>query len=583
MVLETMDLVVVAFYAVLLFGIAIYVSREPKGHVKTTEDYFLAGKSLPWWAIGASLIAANISAEQIIGMSGEGYRIGLAIAAYEWQAAIVLILVAKYFLPIFLKREVYTMPQFLDQRFGTGVKTTMSIYWIALYTLVNLTAVLWLGAIAVNSLTGVDEVVAMAGMGTFAIAYSIFGGLKAVALTDIIQVVILIVGGIIIAVLTMQMIGGGNFFGGVERLYTELPEKFDMIFEPGQFGYDTMPGIWTLLGGLWILHLNYWGFNQYIIQRALGAKDLPEAQKGLVFAAALKLIMPLIIVLPGIAAVMLAATEFGALDQSVLDAKTDAAYPEVMGIMPAGLRGLIFAALVAAIVSSLASMVNSISTIFTMDIYKPMIKPGQTEHHYVSVGRFVAVLAMVIAVIAAKPFLAGFDSAFQTIQEYTGFIAPGVVAVFLLGMFYKPANSEGAFTVLILSVLLSIVLKVFAPELSFVNRIWLVFLLSTAAGMAVSHMSSLDRQVKMDTLIYTALGLGALVFTFIEFPSFTKPISAIFVAIMVGAVLANVVKHDDTKLTHLEVKDVDFKTKSNFNIAALLIGAVLIGLYWFFW
>jgi len=249
--------------------------------------------------------------------------------------------------------------------------------------------------------------------------------------------------------MTLNMIGGGSFFYGFERLYTELPDKFDMIFEPDQKGYDTLPGIWTLLGGLWILHLSYWGFNQYIIQRALGAKDLPEAQKGLIFAAALKLIMPLIIVLPGIAAVMLAAPEFGALDQSVLDAKTDKTYPSVMGLMPAGFRGLIFAALIAAIVSSLASMVNSISTIFTMDVYKTMIKPNESENHYVNIGRSVAVIAMIIAVIAAKPFLGGFESAFQTVQEYTGFIAPGVVAVFLLGMFFQRANSAGAFAAVV--------------------------------------------------------------------------------------------------------------------------------------
>jgi len=373
MFLNPLDLLVVAIYAIALFAIAQYVSREPKGTLKSTEDYFLAGKSLPWWAIGASLIAANISAEQIIGMSGEGYRIGLAIAAYEWQAAIVLIIVAKYFLPIFLKREIYTMPEYLNQRFGSGVKTTMSIYWIALYTLVNLTTVLWLGGIAIETLTGMNILLAMACLGAFSIAYSIFGGLKAVALTDIIQVVILIAGGAVIAVMTLNMIGGGNFLHGFERLYTELPEKFDMIFEPSQKGYETLPGIWTLLGGLWILHLNYWGFNQYIIQRALGAKDLPEAQKGLVFAAGLKLIMPLIIVLPGIAAVMLASPEMGILDQQTLDAQTDATYPSLMRMMPAGVRGLIFAALIAAIVSSLASMVNSISTIFTMDVYKSMI------------------------------------------------------------------------------------------------------------------------------------------------------------------------------------------------------------------
>ena len=289
MFLSGLDIGVVVVYAVLLMGIALWISREPKGHTKSTEDYFLAGKSLPWWAIGASLIAANISAEQIIGMSGQGYAVGLAIAAYEWQAAIVLIIVAKYFLPIFLKRGIYTMPQFLDQRYGSGVKTVMSGYWIFLYTAVNLTTVLWLGALAVNALTGVSVFMGMASLAAFAIAYSMYGGLKAVALTDIIQVVILVMGGLIIAWLTMGMIGGeSGVTGGFKRLYTELPGKFDMIFDKGHPAYGDLPGIWTLLGGLWVLHFNYWGFNQYIIQRALGAKDVKEAQKGLVFAAGLK-------------------------------------------------------------------------------------------------------------------------------------------------------------------------------------------------------------------------------------------------------------------------------------------------------
>ena len=532
MSLTTLDFVVLAFYAIILFGVALWVSREPKGTVKTTEDYFLAGKSLPWWAIGASLIAANISAEQIIGMSGEGYRIGLAIAAYEWQAAIVLILVAKYFLPIFLKREIYTMPQFLEQRFGSGVKITMSAYWLALYTLVNLTTVLWLGGLAIETLTGLNIVVAMGALGTFAIAYSIFGGLKAVALTDIIQVVILILGGLVIAFLTVSMIGGGSLFDGMGRMYAELPDKFDMIFDKDEnpTGYDTLPGIWTLLGGLWILHLNYWGFNQYIIQRALGAKDLPEAQKGLVFAAALKLIMPLIIVVPGIAAAVLVMPEFAALDGAMLNEKTDRTYPAIMSIMPSGLRGLIFAALVAAIVSSLASMVNSISTIFTMDVYKSMLKPNESETHYVGVGRLVAVAAMVIAVIAAKPFLGGFESAFQTVQEYTGFIAPGVVAVFLLGMFFPKTNAVGAFTALIVSVVISLIFKFALPDFSFVNRIWVVFLLCMVTAMIASAVSTAPARERL-----------------------------------------------------LPIGDVNFKTSASFNLWTAIVAVVLVALYAIFW
>lgn len=531
MFLTTLDLIVLAAYAVILFGIAQYVSREPAGSSKSTEDYFLAGKSLPWWAIGASLVAANISAEQIIGMSGDGYKIGLAIAAYEWQAAIVLIIVAKYLLPIFLKREIYTMPQFLETRYGEGVKTTMSIFWIALYTLVNLTAVMWLGSIAANTLTGVSLFWGMAGLAAFALAYSMYGGLKAVALTDMLQVVILVVGGFVIAWLTMGMIGGDNgVLGGFKRLYTEFPGKFDMILEKDHTAYGKLPGIWTLLGGLWVLHFSYWGFNQYIIQRALGAKNAAEAQKGLVFAAGLKLLMPLIIVLPGIAAVMLAAPEMGAIDKDVLDTASDRAYPEVMKLMPSGLRGLVFAALIAAIVSSLASMVNSISTIFTMDIYRDKIAKNKSEKHYVTVGRIAAVTAMVIALFTATPLLGNMEGAFQQIQEYTGFVAPGIVAVFVMGMFYKRTNSMGAFAMLFVSVVVSIALKLFAPELPFVNRIWVIFLGCLVLGALVSHITAEPKEGQ---------------------------------PVILG--------------------DINFKTSRSFNMWTAIIAAVLIALYAVFW
>ena len=531
MFLSTLDIIVVAAYAVILFALAQYVSREPKGTQKSTEDYFLAGKSLPWWAIGASLVAANISAEQIIGMSGEGYRIGLAIAAYEWQAAIVLIIVAKYLLPIFLKREIYTMPQFLETRYGEGVKITMSGFWIVLYTIVNLTAVMWLGSIAVNTLTGVSLFWGMAGLAAFALAYSMFGGLKAVALTDMLQVVILIAGGLVIAWLTMGMIGGdGGVSNGFKRLYTEFPGKFDMIFEKDHFAYEKLPGIWTLLGGLWVLHFSYWGFNQYIIQRALGAKNLREAQKGLVFAAALKLLMPLIIVLPGIAAVMLAAPEFGSIDRGVLDAASDRAYPEVMKIMPSGLRGLIFAALIAAIVSSLASMVNSISTIFTMDIYRDYLGKDKSETHYVTVGRITAVVAMVIALFTAKPLLGNMESAFQAIQEFTGFIAPGIVAVFVMGMFYKRTNSAGAFAMLAITLIASYALKTLMPDVPFVNRVWVTFLSCLVVGAIVSHITATPKEGQ---------------------------------PVILG--------------------DINFKTSRSFNIWTVIIAVVLIALYAIFW
>ncbi len=500
MTLETIDIVIIIAYAVALLGIALAVSREPAGHDRNTEDYFLAGRALPWWAIGASLIASNISAEQIIGQSGQGFAVGIAIAAYEWQAAIVLVIVAKYFLPIFLKRHIYTMPQFLEQRYGTGVKNLMSVFWVALYTAVNLTTVLWLGGLAVQSLTGWSVMASMMALAGFAALYSLYGGLKAVALTDIIQVVILILGGIAITWFALDALPADGALGGLNLLWTQMPGHFEMILEPDHPAYSNLPGIWTLLGGLWVLHFSYWGFNQYIIQRALGAESLGEAQKGLAFAAFLKILVPFIVVIPGIAAVILA--QQGVLDNAALTERSDRTYGELMAFAPAGLRGLVFAALIAAVVSSLASMMNSISTIFTMDLYRHA-RPDRAEHHYVTVGRISAFTAMVMALILARPFLGGFESAFQTVQEYTGYIAPGVVIVFLLGFFDKRANAAGAYTGLIGSVALNLIVNALLPELPFVVRIWIVFLIGLVAAAVVSRLTGApdeDRAVKLSDI-----------------------------------------------------------------------------------
>ncbi|MEM6639952.1 MAG: sodium/sugar symporter [Pseudomonadota bacterium] len=530
MTISSVDLIVVALYALVLLGVALFVSRTPDGEEKSVNDYFLAGQSLPWWAIGASLIAANISAEQIIGMSGQGYVVGLAIAAYEWQAALVLLIVARLFLPIFLKRGIYTMPQFLQQRFGSGVKTLMSVYWIVLYVAINLTTVLWLGALAINTLTGVSVFVAMAGLAVFAVAYSTYGGLKAVALTDIIQVTVLVIGGLAIAWLTLGMIGGdAGVSGGLARVYSEVPEKFVMILERDHPNYGDLPGIWTLLGGLWVLHFSYWGFNQYIIQRALGAKSLGEAQTGLAFAAFLKLLMPLIIVLPGIAAYVLAQPDFAQLDASALDAESDRTYPALMGIMPSGLRGLIFAALLAAIVSSLASMMNSISTIFTLDVYRA-VRGDESQQHYVFVGRATAVVSIVLALFLAQPLLGSLASAFQVLQEYTGFVAPGVVAVFLTGMFWRRTTHAGALAMLITSVAANIACKFMLADLAFIIRIWLVFLLCLVIGAVVSTATPEPEEGQA-----------------------------------------------------VDLNDVQFSSGFGFNAMALLIVAILIGLYAVFW
>jgi SSS family solute:Na+ symporter len=517
MAMELIDLAIVAIYAFVLLGIAVFVSREPAGHTKDTEDYFLAGKALPWWAIGASLIAANISAEQIIGQSAQGYVVGLAIAAYEWQAAIVLLLVAKYFLPIFLKRNIYTMPQFLETRFGDEVKVVMAVFWIVLYTAVNLTSVLWLGGLAINAVTGLSVLPAMAALAGFAALYSLYGGLKAVALTDVIQVIVLIIGGFAITYISLSLVGAeGGAWAGLTTLMRDVPEHFTMILAPDHPSYGDLPGIWTLLGGLWVLHFSYWGFNQYIIQRALGAESLAEAQKGLAFAAFLKLLIPLIVVIPGIAALWLAQN--GRLDYETLSAQPDSVYGVLMTLVPSGLRGLVFAALIAAILSSLASMMNSISTIFTMDIYRDYIVKSRTERHYVTVGRVTALLSMVVALFLAQPFLGGMDSAFQTIQEYTGFIAPGVVAVFLLGFFWKRTNSFGAFAILIGSVALNLIAKFELPEMPFVLRIWVVFLACMVLGVVASLVTPRpreDRPVATEGIAFSTTGtfnvLGVLI------------------------------------------------------------------------
>lgn len=474
--LATLDIIVVVVYAIGIFGLAQYVSRDKGGEKKDTGDYFLASKSLPWWAVGASLIAANISAEQIVGMSGSGYALGLAIASYEWMAAISLIIVGKYFLPIFLKNEIYSMPQFLEQRYGPSIRTLMAVFWLGLYVFVNLTSIIWLGSIAVHQVAGVDQDIALIGLGLFALLYQIRGGLKAVALTDIVQVTLLVFGGLIVSGLTLSQIGGDSgIIGGFVELTRRVPEKFDMILTPDNPYYKDLPGIAVLVGGMWIVNLSYWGFNQYIIQRALAAKSLKEAQKGIVFAAYLKLLMPVIIVLPGIAAVVLAPDL----------ARPDEAYPTMMRLLPTGLLGLVFAALVAAVIASTASKVNSIATIFTLDLYNQRGKT-HSERHLVMVGRIAAAVATLLAILTARPLLGSFDQAFQFIQEYTGFFTPGIFVIFMLGLFWKRASEAGALAAALGSFAMSLVIKQVWPDFPFINRMGVVFVIALVVAVVVS-------------------------------------------------------------------------------------------------
>lgn len=499
MQLATIDIVVVLVYAVAIFALAQWVSRTKKGEEKDTSDYFLASRALPWWAIGASLIAANISAEQIVGMSGSGYVIGLGIASYEWMAALTLLIVGKYFLPIFLRNGIYTMPQFLEQRYGPSIRTLMAVFWLALYVFVNLTSIIWLGSIAVNRVAGVDQDLAILGLGSFALLYQLYGGLKAVALTDIVQVSLLVLGGLMVTGITLAEIGGdGGILGGFATLTERLPEHFDMILSPDSPHFRELPGIAVLLGGMWIANLSYWGFNQYIIQRGLAAKSIAEAQKGVVFAAYLKLLMPLIVVVPGIAAVILAP----GLE------RPDQAYPTMLRYLPHGVLGLVFSALIAAIIASTASKVNSIATIFTLDIYakfrrapgaavqegdiaNPAVdehQPAQAkrERELVLVGRIAAVAATAIAILIARPLLGASDQAFQFIQEFTGFFTPGIVVMFILGLFWRRATEAGAIAAAVASVALSWLGKAMWPDFPFMNRMGVVFLASLALAVLLS-------------------------------------------------------------------------------------------------
>lgn len=467
---ELIDYIIFIGYAVLILGIGLWVSRDKKGHQKNAEDYFLASKSLPWWAIGASLIAANISAEQFIGMSGSGFASGLAIASYEWMAALTLIIVGKYFLPIFIKKGLYTIPEFVEKRYSTNLKTILAVFWIALYVFVNLTTVLYLGAIALETIIGIPMIYGIIGLALFAAAYSLYGGLSAVAWTDVIQVVFLVLGGIVTTYLALNTVSGGEgVIEGFKVIYDRVPERFEMILDKTNPEYSNLPGIGVLVGGLWVANLYYWGFNQYIIQRTLAAKSLKESQKGILFAAFLKMIIPVIVVIPGIAAYVIVndpelLASLGELGQQNLPStgEADKAYPWLLQLLPVGLKGLAFAALSAAIVSSLASMLNSTSTIFTMDIYKPYINKNASDKATVNVGRLSGGMALVIACIVA-PFLSGIDQAFQFIQEYSGVVSPGILAVFLLGLFWKKTTNKGAIVGVLSSIPIAMYFKI-APK-----------------------------------------------------------------------------------------------------------------------
>ena len=498
---SAIDYIVFILYAVLILGVALWVSREKKGHVKNSNDYFLAGKALPWWAIGTSLIASNISAEQFIGMSGSGYAIGLAIASYEWMSAAALLIIARYFMPVFLEKKIYTMPQFLEKRFDNRVRTVLAVLWLLVYVFVNLTSVLYLGALAMNTILGVPLIYGIIALALFSALYSIYGGLKSVAWTDFIQVAFLIAGGLITAWVALDAVAGqygvDGPMAGLVEMFKRFPDKFDMILERGQMmipdgeggtrdAFQDIPGISVLVGGLWIANFYYWGFNQYIIQKGLAAKNIKQAQRGLAFAGYLKILVPFVVVIPGIAAYVLTD---GTLNPS------DKAYPYVLQLVPVGVRGIAFAALVAAIVSSLAAILNSTATIFTMDIYKHFMDQTASETRQVRVGRITSLAALVVAFFVARPLLGQLDQAFQFIQDFTGFITPGIVVIFFAGLFWKRATPNAALWSAILTVPISWAFYALT-DIPFMNRVGYVTLILAGILVLISRYETKEAHPK---------------------------------------------------------------------------------------
>ena len=513
---KSIDLIILVLYLVLLVSLGLFLSRNKGGKEKSANDYFLAGNTLTWWAVGASLIAANISAEQFIGMSGTGFRDGIAIAAYEVMAAVTLVVIGKFLLPVMLDRKIFTIPQFLRERYNDGVGLAFSILWLFLYVFVNLTSVAWLGALAIEQILGLQGLsVNIFGLTIsmrmliilclFIIAglYSIYGGLASVAWTDVMQVTFLVGGGLITAYVALSEMGkvfGTDALGALSRVYADLTTgthandvHFHLVIQESHNvnAFENVPGIAAVVGGVWLTNLGYWGFNQYIIQKGLAAKSIDEAKKGLVFAGFLKILIPFIVVLPGICAyyIMQDPQAFSSIHFAGSINRADDAYPWLIrNFTPTGIKGLGFAALAAAIISSLASMFNSTSTLFTMDIYKKYINKDAKDKTLVSVGRMVAVGALLIALVAVEPLLGGLDQAFQYIQEYSGFIYPGIIVVFGLGLLWKRASSTAAVWTAILTIPMGVLFKILLPNVAFQFRAGYIFIILFTFFVIVTYL-----------------------------------------------------------------------------------------------
>lgn len=553
--LSNKDYIVFLLYFVIIAGYGWWIYTKKRKAVSNSSDYFLAEGSLTWWAIGASLIASNISAEQFIGMSGSGFKMGLAIATYEWMAAATLIIVAVFFMPVYLKNKIFTMPQYLYKRYNSRVAMIMAVFWLMLYVLVNLTSILYLGALAISSISGLNITACMIFLAVFAVMITL-GGMKVIGFTDVIQVFFLILGGLVTTYLALNLVakefGTTGVLNGFHLMTTHANDHFHMIFDKTNPNYIDLPGLSVLIGGMLIINLNYWGCNQYITQRALGA-DLTTARSGILFAAFLKLLMPIIVVLPGIAAYVL--YQHGSLQTEMLQdgsVNPDRAYPVLLNLLPTGLKGLSFAALTAAIVASLAGKANSIATIFTLDIYKPNINPDASEKKLVQTGKISILVAMAVALLVA-PYL-GIDKkgGFQYIQEYTGFVSPGVFAMFILGFFWKKTTSDAALFATIGGFLLSILLK-FMP-------LFVDFSFLYSSGFAVPNANG----------IY-------------EIP-FIDRMGFVFAMCVMGMYIISTIQNKKgIQAKGLEIDRKMFSVSSAFTVGMLIVLAVLAALYTIFW
>jgi SSS family solute:Na+ symporter len=554
------DYAVFLIYFVIVSSYGWWVYKRKHNADATSKDYFLAAGSLTWWAIGASLIASNISAEQMIGMSGSGFKMGLAISTYEWMAALTLVIVAVFFIPVYLKNKIYTMPQFLHQRYNGKVAMIMAIFWLFLYIVVNLMSILYLGALAVSGISGIGLYWCITGLALFSIVITL-GGMKVIGYTDVIQVFVLILGGLVATYLALNLIsekaGTTGLLNGFVLLKEHASDHFQMIFKKDNPNYMDLPGLSVLIGGMWITNLNYWGCNQYITQRALGA-NLKTARSGILFAAFLKLLMPVIVVLPGIAAFELYRQ--GMFHQEMMTGKgivdVNKAYPSLLNLLPSGLKGLSFAALTAAIVASLAGKANSIATIFTLDIYKKAIKPDATDKQLVVLGKYSVVVAMILGVILSlvigSALMGEGKQGFQYIQEYTGFVSPGIFAMFFLGFFWKKATSNAALFATIGGFVFSVLFK-FLPY--FAN-------LKFLSPYGFSKLTT-------DTIY--------------EIP-FLDRMGFVFIICMVGMYIISKIETARGVTTNgLEVDASMFKPSRGFTFGAIAVCVILTVLYTVYW